>query len=58
MSAREVAEEHKNNMGKAVEYLHEELKGVRTGRASSGLVENLRVDYYGSQTPLRQLAKA
>ncbi len=56
MSAKEIVTEHKSNMEKAVEYLHHELKGVRTGRASSGLVENLRVDYYGSQTPLNQLA--
>ena len=56
MSAKEVVAEHKSNMEKAVEFLHNELKSVRTGRASSGLVENLRVDYYGSQTPLKQLA--
>ncbi|HEG42638.1 MAG TPA: ribosome recycling factor [Phycisphaerales bacterium] len=56
MSAKEVVAEHKNNMEKAVEYLHNEMRGVRTGRASSGLVESLRVDYYGSQTPLNQLA--
>ena len=56
MSAKEVVAEHKRTMEKAVEYLHNEMKGVRTGRASSGLVENLRVDYYGSQTPLNQLA--
>lgn len=56
MSAKEVVAEHKSNMEKAVEYLHNEMKSVRTGRASSGIVENLRVDYYGSQTPLKQLA--
>jgi ribosome recycling factor len=32
------------------------LRGIRTGRASAGLVENLRIDYYGSPTPLKQLA--
>lgn len=44
------------SMDKSVEYLKSELKGVRTGRASTGLVEFIKVDYYGSPTDLRQLA--
>ena len=43
-------------MVKALDYLKSELRGVRTGRASTGLVEFVKVDYYGSQTDLRQLA--
>lgn len=43
-------------MEKALDYLKSELRGVRSGRASTGLVEHLKVDYYGSQTDLRQLA--
>lgn len=43
-------------MDKAVDYLRSELKGVRTGRASAGLVEFVKVEYYGSPTDLRQLA--
>jgi ribosome recycling factor len=43
-------------MEKAVEVLHDELKTLRTGRASTGLVENIKVEYYGTPTPLRQLA--
>jgi ribosome recycling factor len=43
-------------MKKTVEVLKDELKGVRGGKASTGLVENLRVDYYGTPTPLKQLA--
>jgi ribosome recycling factor len=43
-------------MEKAVEVLHDELKTVRTGRASTGLVENIKVEYYGTPTPLKQLA--
>lgn len=43
-------------MQKAVEALRHELATVRTGRASVGLVEHLRVDYYGTPTPLNQLA--
>ncbi len=44
------------SMDKAVDYLKGELRGVRTGRASTGLVEYVKVDYYGSPTDLRQLA--
>ena len=43
-------------MEKAVEYLKNELRGVRTGRASPALVEFIKVDYYDSPTDLRQLA--
>lgn len=46
----------KSRMHKAVETLQHELQTVRTGRASSGLVESLKVDYYGTPTPLQQLA--
>jgi len=48
--------ETKQKMTKTVEFLQDELKGLRTGRASTGLVENLKVEYYGSPTPLKQLA--
>jgi ribosome recycling factor len=44
-------------MEKAVEVLQENLRGMRTGTASAGLVESVRVDYYGSATPLKQLAQ-
>ena len=47
----------RERMKKCVEYLQDELKGLRTGRASAGLVETVRVDYYGSMTPLSQLAQ-
>lgn len=43
-------------MEKAANYFKSELKGVRTGRASTGLVEFVKVDYYGSMTDLRALA--
>ena len=43
-------------MHKAIESLKSELGSVRSGRASPGLVEHLRVDYYGTATPLNQLA--
>ena len=36
--------------------LTDQLRGIRTGRANVGLVESIRVDYYGSSTPLKQMA--
>ena len=45
-----------DKMHKAVTHLQSEFAAVRTGRASSALVEKLRVDYYGSEVPLQQLA--
>ena len=47
-------EEH---MEKAVDHLQHELRGLRTGRASPALVEDIRVDYYGSPTPLKSIAQ-
>lgn len=46
--------EHK--MQKAIEVLKKELAGIRTGRASPSLLEQVRVDYYGVPTPVTQVA--
>lgn len=43
-------------MAKAIDHAKSEFGSVRTGRANSALIENLEVDYYGSMTPLKQLA--
>ena len=51
-----VKEETKDKMAKAVEHVRHEMGNVRTGRASSALLEPLLVDYYGTPTALRQLA--
>ncbi len=56
MPVKEIVNECEAKMKKAAEVLHNELKTVRTGRASTGLVENIKVDYYGTPTPLKQLA--
>ncbi len=56
MPTQKIISEHENAMRKAVEFLQQELRAVRTGRASTGLVDNLTVEYYGSPTPLKQLA--
>lgn len=45
----------RQKMEKAVEFFRAELLGVRTGRAHPALVEEIRVDYYGTPTPIKQL---
>ena len=51
-----VLDECDDKMKKAVAHVQAEFAALRTGRASSGLVEKLRVDAYGSDVPLQQLA--
>jgi ribosome recycling factor len=53
---QEQIQDAKTRMQKAVDALRQELNSIRTGRASPGLVEHLRVDYYGTPTPMNQLA--
>jgi ribosome recycling factor len=43
-------------MNRAVEAMQRDFQGIRTGRASTSLVERIHVDYYGTETPLNQLA--
>ena len=43
-------------MARAIEAMERDFQGTRTGRASTSLVERIHVDYYGTQTPLNQLA--
>lgn len=52
----DVLAECKDKMAKAVSHLQGEFGSIRTGRASPVFVEKLRVDYYGSEVPLQQLA--
>lgn len=49
-------QETKERMGKSISALKNEFKRVRTGRASQSLLDGIRVDYYGTPTPLNQLA--
>jgi ribosome recycling factor len=51
-----VYQDSKDNMGKVIEALKKELKRVRTGRASLSLLDGIKVDYYGTLTPLSQMA--
>ncbi|MCL4238713.1 MAG: ribosome recycling factor [Anaerolineae bacterium] len=53
---KDVLKDAEERMKSAVAVLEEDLRGMRTGRASTGLVEKLGVDYYGTETPLYQLA--
>ena len=56
MSIEEIALEAEERMEKSISLLGDQLRGVRTGRASVGLIDSIRVEYYGSFTPLKQLA--
>ena len=56
MPTTPIVSETKSKMEKAVEVLHDQLKAFRTGRASPALVEHLKVEYYGTPTPLKQIA--
>ncbi len=56
MPYEDIVLEAEDKMEKAVSVLADELRGVRSGRASAALVEGVRVDYYGAPTPLKSLA--
>ena len=55
-TAIEIKKETEEKMKKTVEVTRREYATIRTGRASAGLVEGIKVDYYGTPTPLKQLA--
>ncbi|MDG2148086.1 MAG: ribosome recycling factor [Planctomycetota bacterium] len=56
MNSDQILSESRDKMEKGVEFFRESLNGLRTGRVSPALVENIRVDAYGSPMPLNQLA--
>ena len=43
-------------MKKSLDVVHQTFSSIRSGRAGSGMVENIRIDYYGAMTPLKQMA--
>jgi ribosome recycling factor len=55
-SVKEVEANLKTRMEKALTDLQHEMASIRTGRASLGILDHIRVDYYGTPTPLNQLA--
>ena len=52
----ETYQETRDRMAKTIGALKSELKRIRTGRASASLLDGIRVDYYGTSTPLNQMA--
>lgn len=56
MPVKEIVSDSKSKMQKAADILADELKSIRTARASTGLIENIKADYYGTPTPLKQMA--
>ncbi len=53
---KEILKNSKEKMKKAIESLHSEFNKVRSGRPTIALFEDIKVDYYGTQTPLNQMA--
>jgi ribosome recycling factor len=52
----EVLSEAKSRMGKSIEVLKKDLSTLRTGRATPFILDNVKVDYYGTSTPIKQIA--
>ncbi|MBI4432124.1 MAG: ribosome recycling factor [Candidatus Omnitrophica bacterium] len=53
---QELIRDSEERMKKSLEIVQHNFASIRSGRATSGMVENIRVDYYGTSTPLRQVA--
>ncbi|MGZ5067410.1 MAG: ribosome recycling factor, partial [Usitatibacter sp.] len=56
MSISEIKKTASEKMAKSIDTLKHDLAKVRTGRAHTGLIDHLRVDYYGSEMPINQVA--
>jgi len=56
MPIKEIVGECESKMKKTIDLFHTDLKSLRTGRASTALVENIKAEYYGTPTPLKQMA--
>jgi ribosome recycling factor len=52
----ETLQESRDRMGKTISALENELKRIRTGRASASILDGIKIDYYGTSTPLNQAA--
>src|SRR5215208_3021548 len=57
MTTDEILFDTEERMEKTLNVFRDQLRGLRTGRATPALVDNLRVEYYGSPTPLKTLAQ-
>ncbi|MCD6080379.1 MAG: ribosome recycling factor [Candidatus Omnitrophica bacterium] len=56
MKVQEIIKSARTRMGKSIQALETEFATIRTSRATPALVENIKVEYYGSQVPLKQIA--
>lgn len=56
MNFDEILSDARSRMKKCVEHFHDETRGLRSGSATPALVENIKVEAYGSPTPLKQVA--
>jgi ribosome recycling factor len=56
MTSPQILKDAEERMEKALDVFRNDLKGLRTGRASPGMLDALRVEYYGSPTPIKQIA--
>ena len=56
MAIADIKKQASEKMVKSVDTLKHDLQKVRTGRAHTGLIDHLRVDYYGSDVPINQVA--
>jgi ribosome recycling factor len=56
MNIADIKRQATDKMGKSIETLKHDLAKIRTGRAHTGLIDHLRVDYYGSEVPINQVA--
>ncbi|HEV3142874.1 MAG TPA: ribosome recycling factor [Gemmataceae bacterium] len=57
MSSDDILLDCEERMEKAANVFRDQLRGLRTGRASPAMLDNIRVEYYGSPTPIKQLAQ-
>jgi ribosome recycling factor len=57
MTAKEEIAQIRKRMEKAIEDIRKELASIRTGRASISILDNIKVDYYGVPTPIKQVAQ-
>src|SRR5215468_1855457 len=57
MNTTQIMKDTEERMEKALEVFRNELRGLRTGRATPALLDSIRVEYYGSPTPIKQLAQ-
>jgi len=56
MDYHQILKNCEDEMGKTVSHFREEIRKIHTGRATPGLVEDIQMDYYGSKTPIKQVA--